>query len=63
MFDKYNPQEIMNKTCEDAAKDGWDLSCGGCAELFFTGVGMSPCVPGCKTIPKRGGNVVVTFGK
>ena len=28
---------------------GFDLTCGRCAELFYTGVQRGPCEPGCGT--------------
>lgn len=40
---------------------GYDLTCGACAELFYTSVRLHPHDEGCKTIGANNSNAVVVF--
>jgi hypothetical protein len=45
--------EQLHQAC---ANIGYDITCGACAELFFTGVCMHPHDPSCTTTPKSNGS-------
>ncbi len=53
MDDRDKNSDLTYRNLEVACKNiGFDITCGGCAGLFFTGSQWDACEPTCTTVPR-----------